>query len=183
MPSPDHDRARLLKVVGGAVLLASFLVQTFLHEDRESEAADLRAAVLERAVIDKSVLLNEVLYFAADSSAGDPQVVAELKRSKINEAARKAAFSFMMPVLFSSSLSKQDKTQLANQVLAGAARVNDHESFRTFVVAANQAYGKYSDELDRNRAALEKKRNSSRWVYLVLSLLGSAVLLVGVWYE
>src|SRR6267154_1048542 len=138
-PTPREKVARRLNIFGGMIILLSFVTQNFLYDRWDSRRSDLRTAIDERALVDKSVLLNEILYFTAQTD--------QVRRFKINEAARKMAMSATMPVVYSDSLTTPEKTTLSNRLFAEATTVNDYASFLKFVQIVNDDYGGYSEEI------------------------------------
>jgi len=174
--------AKVLKLIGSAILLLSFATQNFFYDAWHSQADELRKGVLEQAVIDKSVLLNELLFFVAELPA-DASKTEAVRRYKIREAARKVASSQSMPVSSISALTTGEKTDAINKLRASAAKVVDYDSFLSFLNFVNSEYGKYSDQFNEQRQQLERKQRTARWIYLVLYVLGSFVLILGIRYE
>ena len=58
--------------------------------------------------------------------------------------------------------------------------MHDYESFLANVKYLNSNYDTYFAELDSNYRSLSKKAEYSRWVYLLLYLLGTAITLIGI---
>jgi hypothetical protein len=179
---PREKLGRRLKILGGMTILLSFVTQNFLYDRWDSRRSGLRAAIDERAIIDKSVLLDEILYFTVSLPQGTSDRTNEVKRFKINEAARKMATSSMMPVVYSDSLTIQQKTTLANQLFAEVRTVSDYDSFLKFIQFVNDGYGRYSKEIKEQDQRLGGIRDLARWTYLGLYLLGSCTLLAALRY-
>jgi len=179
---PREKLARRLKILGGMTILLSFVTQNFLYDRWDSRRSGLRTAIDERAIIDKGALLNEILYFTASLPQGTSDQTGEVRRSKINEAATKIAMSSMMPVVYSDSLTAEQKTTLANHLFAEARTVSDYDSFLKFTQIVNDGYGTYSREINEQDQRLGRIREIARWTYLGLYLLGSSILLVALRY-
>lgn len=170
-----------MALIGGAVLLLSFITQNFFHDKWNSRMRELEIAMSDRSVIDKSVLLNEVLYFVA--FAPENQTTGRVREAYIAEAARKLAISSEIPVMLSDAVTSEQKVQLVNALDSRARNVHDYESFVANVKYINTTYDSYFDEIVGNYRHLNKLSGYARWVYLSLYVLGSAIALVGVWQE
>jgi hypothetical protein len=168
-------RAKVLKLIGSAILLSSFVTQNFLYDRWNSRATLLEKAGEDRSLIDKSVLLNEVLYFTASASAGHP--TDDLKSAYIREAARKLALSSIIPVETAKDLTLQEKLDLSNGLLTDARGTNDYSSFLVLVSKINDSYGRYAQEIDTEYKKLLSERATARTIYLSLNITGTLFLL------
>jgi len=176
-------RAKILKITGGAVLFLSFITQNYLYDIWNSRKQDLHLASVDAAIMNKGVLLNEILYFVSSLGKGSlkPEEVEQIRWQKIREAARKIAMSNSIFVLV-NDLDKQDKVNVANDLMARADAVKDYYSYSEFMGYFNsldQKYfstGVYSEDI-------REKRDIARHVYLGLYILGSFLVLAGVKFE
>ncbi|MDQ6803482.1 MAG: hypothetical protein M3065_00640 [Actinomycetota bacterium] len=183
-PDPAVKRkAHAWKIGGGALLLLSFVTQNYFYDRWNQADSDIRMAVLEGAVADKSVLLNEILYLDAGALSDSGLAVADLKRLAASEAARKLAYSTIMPVAYNSDLSTQVKTVLINQLTTRAGNVRDLRGFFELVNVVNSDYGRFAGELAIHQQALAHQRDRARWLYLAAYVTGSLMLLYGLRYD
>jgi hypothetical protein len=180
--SESKKSARTLKLIGGTVLLLSFITQNFFFDDWASRVSLLAEGMMDGAIIDKSVLLNEILYFTARSAPSDPDI-ASLREAYIREAARKLAISVNIPVISNETLQTREKVDLANRLMAQANSVADFPQFLKLVTTANETYAKYPLEVNAEVVQLNSRRKSARFIYLGLYLIGSLLLLVGIYKE
>jgi hypothetical protein len=174
--------ARRLKLIGGTVLLMSFISQNFFYDVWASRVSLLAQGMMDRAIVDKSVLLNEILYFTARSGPSDPDIDS-LRETYIREAARKLAISVNIPIESNESLQTHEKVAFANRLLSQANSVANFPQFLKSVTTANESYDKYPLEMNAEAARLDSRRKSARFVYLGLYLVGSLLLLVGIYRE
>jgi hypothetical protein len=142
----DEQRKRkMLKLVGSAVLLLSFMTQNFLYYRWNARLQLLDRGNVGQSLIDKSVLLNEVLYFTARPAPG--ATVDDLQKFYIHEAARNLAMSSTFPVLSREGLKTQERVDLSNSLLSEARGVSDFPSFVALIKRVNESYGQYSQEM------------------------------------
>src|SRR5207253_3166492 len=81
-----------LKLLGGGILLTSFVTQTFVYDDWNAQSQDSHSAAVEQSLIDKSTLLNESLFYTARSDESiNPNELQRMRQYYIREAARKTA--------------------------------------------------------------------------------------------
>jgi hypothetical protein len=172
--------AAALKLIGGGVLLASFIVQNYLYDGWNSRGEQIRQAILERAIIDKGAQLSEVLFFEAAASV-DPSIrEGNVSPQKIQEAARKIAMSTSMPVMFNDKLTQDAKIALTNRLIASAANVRDYQTWSDFLRLVNAEYSDYPKEIASQSDELREKRDTARRVFRALYILGSFLLALGI---
>jgi len=185
MAKPRKKKGALLKVNGTAVLLLSFATQNFFYQAWDARSAELTSAMRDRSLIDKGALLNEVLYFAARTSPRESESInlSALAEAKVSQAALKTAQSQAVAVYVIESISRDEKAALSKKLFAKAAEVRDYASLLSFFAFINDEYGKYSEQLNVEYAAIQAKRTVAKWIYLVLYTLGALVLLLGLLFE
>ena len=178
---PSHSK--FLELLGGGILLLSFITQNFFYDSWNQRDIELHSAIVDQAIIDKSVLLNEALYFLTQlgDSLLTPNDLADVRLQKIHEAARKVAFSQSIPVLLGNS-SRIEKAQLVDQLMQKAGLVKDYYSFSDYLRFVNDFANKYLP-LAKLAEGLSTKRETARWIYLILYVLGSVILLIGIRYR
>ena len=181
MAKRTKQRPRTFQLAGGALLLLSFMTQMFLFSRWDDRSNDLRQAVLERAVIDKGALLYELQYFAISNlhDAGIP--IDELRVGKLRFAGMKIAESSMMPIAYHDAVSATEKADLIGDLFRQAGAIGSYADFMAFLGVINKVNGKFSVDLNAQRQRIDSQRETARWVYLGLYLLGSTMLLVGTW--
>lgn len=164
-----------------AILLVSFITQQYLFECWRSQSDNLHEAILELPVVDKSVLLNEVLYFVVGVRPGTMGLwdTSAVPAASIREAARKAAMSESMPVLYSDSLDTAKKSDLVKSLYAPAASVSDYDGLLGCFDFIDGPFGDYGSDLNRQLSDIGRYREWARNVYLLLYLAGSLFLLWG----
>ena len=174
----EEGKHRILKFIGSAVLLVSFVTQNFLYDRWNSKVALLEQGAVDRALIDKSVLLNEVLYFTAQPTS--ETTANDLKEAYIREAARKLAISSIIPITSSQAFQTQQKVNLSNALLSEARGVKDFPSFLALVKKVNDSYGRYSTEMTEEALRMNSRRALARYIYLALYVIGTLLLLAAV---
>jgi hypothetical protein len=178
----DH-RYKILEILGGALLLISFTVQNFVYDKWQSRSDQLREAITDQSTLDKSVLLNETLYFlvaTGDTSLSNSEI-AEIRRQKIREAARKLYFSQVASVM-ASDLGPIQKNSLVETLRTAATSVQDYRSYSDFVGKVNDISRSYISP-GRLVVEIDGKKDMARWLFLGLYCIGSVFLLIGVAFK
>jgi hypothetical protein len=101
----NKNLSRRYKVLGGLILLFSFITQNFLYDKWNAESQLLDSSAVDQAIIDKSILLNEALFFTASPGEGsfDAKELKNVKEQYIREAARKTALSHTVRILIANT--------------------------------------------------------------------------------
>jgi hypothetical protein len=192
MPKPQRDSkaeknkllSRRYKLIGGGILLLSFITQTLLFDYFNAKSQAMDTAFLNQAVIDKSILLNENLYFTANLGGEglDSQTLKDMKQSYIREAARKTALSHSIR-LGASDMSNDDIVKYSNEFISRANQVKDFVGFSELNKYINKFDVDHSLLNDAYVVQVSNNRDIARWAYLVSYLIGSGILLLGIRYE
>lgn len=170
--------ARVLEVLGGALLLGSFIVQNYRYDVWNERSAELETAILEQAVIGKSVQLNELLYFAAHQDLGATEEFrAQLGSAKIQEAARKLYMSQLIPI-FVSNLSAQKKEEARLRLLAGMEFVTNYQSFLKYLESVDSVSSTINPPAVLFHEANAQREAARNW-FLRLYIGGAVLLLLG----
>lgn len=172
------------KLIGGGILLLSFVTQTLLFDYFNAKSQAMDTAFLNQAVIDKSILLNENLYFTANLGGEglDSQTLKDLKQQYIHEAARKTALSHTIR-LGASGMSNDDIVKYSNEFMSRASQVKDFAGFSELNRYINKFDVDHSLLNNEYVVEVSSNRNIARWAYLVFYLIGSGILLLGIRYE
>lgn len=185
MTKPRKKKGALLKLVGTAVLLLSFATQNFFYEKWNARSGELTSAMRDRSLIDKGALLNEVLYFSARTlPKGSEHVdLSALAEAKAAQAALKTAQSQAVAVFVIDSISRDEKAALSKKLFERAATVRNYATLLSFFAFINDEYGKYSEQLNVEYAAIRAKQSMAKWIYLGLYTFGALVVLLGLLFE
>jgi hypothetical protein len=177
------NREFVLKLLGGGILLTSFVTQNVFYDEWNAQSQESHAAAVDESLIDKSVLLNEALFYTsrADDSI-DPNELRNMRQYYIREAARKTALAKTVWIL-ASGLDSQKKLELTNGLMTHANGVKDLASFSELNRSVNEIDGRYGNAIRENLNAVEGKRKSSRTIYLLLYGLGALMVASSLWFE
>ena len=173
-------KARILKVIGGSLLLLSFIVQNFAYDYWDKELDEYYNSNRDFSDMSRSSMLYLNLYFTAKLE--NEPLESIVKKQYINMAAQKYALGKTVEIT-TRDMEKQDKIDLCNSLLQKTKTVTDFQTYLDYINFVGQA-----DPYDINDsiARVEKindKRDKFRWFFLVAYSLGSILLVFGLKYE
>lgn len=174
------NKSKLLKAVGGGLLLLSFAVQNFVYDYWDNKSENYYNANRDFSSMSRSSLLYQNLYFNVQT--GDDSLTSLLRRQYINMAAQKAALGQTVEIT-ARNIDKQEKIDLANSLLQKANGVYDLNSFIDYI-SFSRTHDSYS--VVDNISEVEQIniwRNSSRWIFLCLYIIASLILLLSIKFE
>lgn len=173
-------KARLFKIIGGGLLLLSFIVQNYAYDYWDKEAEEYYNSNKDFSDMSRSSLLYLNLYFS--SNVPDKALDSIVKGQYINMAAQKAALGQTVEIT-TRDMDKQEKLDLCNALLQKAKTVKTFEDYLGYInfSRTSDTYT-LKDSVDRVDR-INKWRNASRWGFLLTYIIGSAILLFGFKYE
>ena len=166
--------AKALEVLGGLLLLASFITQNYVYDRWDGRTKDLTDAITAQALVGKSIPLNEILYVVWQN---DGSLTAEQNREarlfKLREAVRKRVYAQIIPMAV-SDLPRPEATALIQQMQAAGNGVHDLATYVDFIAVVNgitTAYKQAGLEVQHAREARDRWRERFLAAYIVGSLL------------
>lgn len=173
-------KSRLIKVIGGGLLLVSFIVQNFAYDYWDKKADEYYNVNKDFSEMNRSSLLYLNLYF--NTKFDNDTLEAVIKQQYINMAAQKQALGQTIEIV-TRDMEKQDKIDLCNSLIQKAKTVSDYTSYLDYISFSNQrdTY-KPKDSMDRVQN-INNKRDKFRYIFLFSYVIGSILLLFGLKYE
>jgi hypothetical protein len=177
LPSVNKRKSKRFKLIGGTILLISFITQwTFInYAQSQQNNWNFGLDAYSRAYLASLSYLN--LYFTQGQTTGVYDGVI------LNKAAQENALGFSSRILIASKFSRQEKAQRVNRILEASRNVKDPDSYNSYMALVNEiekeTISQSQEEIDR----LSKLQSTSLWIYAVSYIIGSVLLLWGLRYE
>lgn len=165
---------KLWTVAGTVILLLSWATQTTLWEYYDSKFRDLEDATQRYSNAYNASLQYATMFFAS-SIATD---VANY--SLLQKAVRENAYGFAGSIE-PLPIDKSEKAELILDITSNANNIKSLEDYNKYISKINQHESKLVAIRVDWRASLERKREISSYIYLLLYLLGTAMLVRGFW--
>jgi hypothetical protein len=173
-------KSRWLKVVGGGLLLLSFIVQNFIYDYWDKEADEYYNSNRDFSDMSRSSLLYLNLYF--NTHLPDSNLEAIVKAQYINMAAQKAALGQTVEII-TRDTDKQARIDLCNALLQKSNSVADFNGYLDYIKFASQTDTYNLSDSQKRVERINTNRESFRYVFLIAYIIGSILLLVGIKYE
>lgn len=173
-------RSVVYKVVGGALLLLSFVIQNYSYDVWNTRLTEYMNANRDYAAMQRSSLLYQNLYFSLQQSDSIPQ--NEIRTAAIQNAAKHDVISRL--ILHTANEDKEDKhVAILEQIRKEVSFVKDYESYLSYLEKARGI-----DEFSLQDEEAQVKQDGEwktvyRNIFLVTYVVGSVLLLVGFRYE
>lgn len=172
--------SNICKLIGGGLLLFSFIVQNYYYDIWNTRLEDFTNANRDYAAMHRSSMLYQNLYFNVilpDSNLG-----RQVKGTLIQNAAEKDAIGRML-LLEVDNEQKAHSAELYKKVKAEIEKVKDYPSFLAYLQKATEIQQFDLREEDEQIHRDRNSKNKCRNIFLLTYIVGTIVLLVGFRYE
>jgi lysyl-tRNA synthetase class I len=173
-------KSNLCKLLGGGLLLFSFIVQNYSYDIWNTRLEDFTNANRDYAAMHRSSMLYQNLYF--NVKIPDTTFSSQVKTALIRNAAEKDAVGRLI-LLEADNVQKAHSKDLYERIKADIENVKDYASFLVYLQKAKEIeqfdLREEDEQIHRDRDLKEKCRN----VFLLSYVIGSIVLLAGFRYE
>ena len=185
MSKPRKKLGALLKLIGTAILLGSFVAQNSYYETSNARTNELLSAMRDRQMVDKSALLQESMYFSALSSEGKLGDIdaKELAAVKASLSAMKVGQSFSIGINAARAMPPDQAKRVIKEMFAQASQVNDYKTLSAFFQYVNKVVTPHVMQLNAQLDIEREKRERARVTYFILYGLGSFLLLTGLFFD
>lgn len=173
-------KAILFKTIGSGLILFSFIIQNFTYDYWNTKIDEYYKINKDFSDMSRSSLLYLNLYYNAKIE--DDTLNSKIKEQYINMAAQKSALGHTLDIL-TKNLDEKQKTKKINSIVQSAKEVNNFNSYTKYLKYSNEV-NPYSEKDSLNEIKkLNDWRDATRWVFLILYIFGSFLLLFGIIYE
>lgn len=172
-------RSAIYKVVGGALLLLSFVVQNYSYDIWNTRLTEYMNANRDYAAMQRSALLYQNLYFSLQPS---DSIAQTSRASAIQNAAKHDMISRM--ILHEANEDGVDEHgKILDEIRNEMNFVKDYHSYLSYLQKARGI-----DEFSLKEEEAQVKRDGEwktiyRNIFLVTYVIGSVLLLLGFRYE
>jgi hypothetical protein len=170
----------ICKVVGGLILLISFISQNYLYDKWKSESDKLEQAAIEQSLMDKSALLNEILYFVVNPQyAGHDSInVVNLRGQFLQESIKKSTYG-QIAWMAANGLDSQEDKNAVKEILQNLDSISSYSDFLNNIDKINRLpYNKKAKEVNGRWKQYDVSKDNIRTVYLILYIVGSVLIVI-----
>jgi hypothetical protein len=172
--------SNICKLMGGGLLLFSFIVQNYYYDIWNTRLEDFTNANRDYAAMHRSSMLYQNLYF--NVNIPDSSLDRQVKGTLIQNAAEKDAIGRML-LLEVDNAQKAHSGELYTKVKAEIEKVKDYPSFLAYLEKAKEIQQfdlrQEDAQIHRDRDWKDKCRN----IFLLTYIIGTVILLIGFRYE
>jgi hypothetical protein len=172
--------SRRFKLFGGALLLLSFIAQTFVYDYWDGEMEEYMGASRDQSAMIRSALQYEILYFTIQGE--DSMMMNESRRQFILAAARKVALGSTTQLAIADA-EQEEVLRIGNEIWRRHASVRDYPSFVDFmgysVTSTDEIVARMQSRIQR----ISDWKDTSRWLFVLTYVMGTVLFLWGSYHE